>query len=432
MRYRRPAHKRGARVTPTASKPESLLQRKRSTDDSNRQSKPSVPTVVNEVLSSAGQPLDATTRSVMEARFGHDFSRVRVHADSRAAESARMVNARAYTVGQHIAFGAANFDPHGTSGRKLLAHELTHVVQQAKHGSSTTSLTIGDPAHSSEVEADHISKQSSSSPFRLPQVPLAGPVLQRSNGDPPKRIDVALVLDNESNSMAEAGARASTVLRIYSVKDAKEKLQALGSPIGTLYVISHGNSVGEVEIFDEEGFVNWIAISDFGSALKGALPPENAPLTVDFTGCKVGTAGEELESFREAIGAEEAKANNCSTFTAEGSPVIVDGTTITEESQLPEDRVAAFDNGLLDQVRSMTSEDGHRVGDCILGLARKQKATRKNLKRIKELYFANQGRLVASWASPEFNRNWQKGSICTKDMTTTTKPCSVVKKVKAK
>ena len=86
---------------------------------------------VNEVLSSGGgQPLDESTRSFMESRFGHDFSRVRIHTNERAAESARSVNAGAYTVGQDVVFGAGQYVPGTGEGRKLLAHELTHVVQQ--------------------------------------------------------------------------------------------------------------------------------------------------------------------------------------------------------------------------------------------------------------------------------------------------------------
>jgi hypothetical protein len=88
------------------------------------------PGIANEVLGSPGQPLDADTRFFFESRFGHDFSRVTVHADSRAAESARAVNALAYTVGHDIVFGAGEYAPGTATGRKLLAHELTHVVQQ--------------------------------------------------------------------------------------------------------------------------------------------------------------------------------------------------------------------------------------------------------------------------------------------------------------
>jgi hypothetical protein len=83
---------------------------------------------VHEALSSPGQPLDAATRAYFEPRFGHDFSQVRVHADAQAAASARLVGARAYTVGRHIVFG----DKQSGANRPLLAHELTHVVQQSR------------------------------------------------------------------------------------------------------------------------------------------------------------------------------------------------------------------------------------------------------------------------------------------------------------
>lgn len=83
------------------------------------------------VLASPGQKLDAPTRAFFEARFGHSFGDVRVHAGAAAAASARAVNARAYTVGSDIAFGAAQYAPHTAAGRHLLAHELAHVVQQS-------------------------------------------------------------------------------------------------------------------------------------------------------------------------------------------------------------------------------------------------------------------------------------------------------------
>lgn len=90
-----------------------------------------VPPVVHDVLSSPGQPLDAGTRAFMEPRFGHDFSRVRVHTDAKAAESAQTVNALAYTVGRDVVFGTGQYRPARSSGRQLLAHELVHTVQQA-------------------------------------------------------------------------------------------------------------------------------------------------------------------------------------------------------------------------------------------------------------------------------------------------------------
>lgn len=89
------------------------------------------PDIVHDVVSSGGSPLDATTRAFMEPRFGHDFSRVRVHTDARAAQSASAVNARAYTVGNDIVFGGGSYAPHSQSGRSLLAHELAHTLQQS-------------------------------------------------------------------------------------------------------------------------------------------------------------------------------------------------------------------------------------------------------------------------------------------------------------
>jgi hypothetical protein len=88
------------------------------------------PPVVQEVLRSPGQPLDAATRAFMEPRFGHDFGGVRVHTDARAAETARTLGARAYTVGSDVVFAGGQYAPSTDGGRLLLAHELTHVLQQ--------------------------------------------------------------------------------------------------------------------------------------------------------------------------------------------------------------------------------------------------------------------------------------------------------------
>lgn len=99
------------------------------------------PPLVHEVLSSPGQPLDAKVRNFMESRFGYDFQSVRVHTDSRAAESAQSIEALAYTQGKNVVFGTGQYAPESFSGRELLAHELTHVVQQtASEGSETVGI----------------------------------------------------------------------------------------------------------------------------------------------------------------------------------------------------------------------------------------------------------------------------------------------------
>ena len=88
------------------------------------------PPIIHEVLAEPGQSLDAATRAFFEPRFGYDFSRVRVHTDTQAAQSAQAVNALAYTAGQHLVFGAGQYAPSTHEGRRLLGHELAHVLQQ--------------------------------------------------------------------------------------------------------------------------------------------------------------------------------------------------------------------------------------------------------------------------------------------------------------
>ncbi|HEY2990875.1 MAG TPA: DUF4157 domain-containing protein [Candidatus Binatia bacterium] len=165
-----------------------------------------VPPIVHEVLRSPGAPLDAETRAAFEPRFRHDFSRVRVHAapssdlavapagsaseqeadrvadhvlrqqshdgrageetgpvdfsqvrihsDSQAAESARAVNALAYTVGSHIVFASEHYNPGTMSGRRLLAHELTHVAQQSSGIQSVPAVQRKKPEVSILVEGE--------------------------------------------------------------------------------------------------------------------------------------------------------------------------------------------------------------------------------------------------------------------------------------
>jgi len=143
---------------------------------SNNEGQISAPPIVHEVLRSSGQPLDAHTRSFMEPRFGHDFSQVRVHTDAKATESAQAINAQGYTVGQHIVLD--NVRAHRTdltdrpkandrlssgsgSARFLMAHELSHVVQQggalARHGDHRI-----EPA--TEGSSHRIQRQSTSPP----------------------------------------------------------------------------------------------------------------------------------------------------------------------------------------------------------------------------------------------------------------------------
>ena len=106
---------------------EAEIQRKES---SNNEILSTAPPIVNEVINSAGKPLDEETLAFMEPRFGFDFSNVRIHDDDKAKESANAVNALAYTTGNKIVFNQNQFNSTSKSGKHLIAHELTHIIQQ--------------------------------------------------------------------------------------------------------------------------------------------------------------------------------------------------------------------------------------------------------------------------------------------------------------
>ena len=156
------------------------IQRKVAAD---RRENISAPSLVSEVLRSAGKPLDDETRAFMEPRFGHDFSRVRVYTDASAAKSAQSVNALAYTVGQSVVFDAGQYSPQTNEGRRLLAHELAHTLQQ---GTSTpsTALEVASSAHPAEREADLLADRVMTGVDHQPVIPNAasgvGPTLFRA------------------------------------------------------------------------------------------------------------------------------------------------------------------------------------------------------------------------------------------------------------
>lgn len=112
---------------------------------------------ISSLIRSPGRALDDKTRASFEPRFGHDFSKVRVHTGPRANDSARSLRAQAYTVGQNIVFREGKFAPRTAEGRQLLAHELTHVVQQTS--SLHFSKAVSSPGDESEREAERVASR---------------------------------------------------------------------------------------------------------------------------------------------------------------------------------------------------------------------------------------------------------------------------------
>ena len=134
------------------------------------------PPIVHDVLRTSGAPLSTQTRAEMEPRFGHSFADVRVHADGQAAESARAVGAYAYAVGRDVVFGAGRYAPGSAEGKRLIAHELAHVVQQ--RGAAATlqpRLEIGAADDPAEREAERAAEGAAT-------VTEGGPAVLRRQG----------------------------------------------------------------------------------------------------------------------------------------------------------------------------------------------------------------------------------------------------------
>ena len=112
------------------------------------------PVAVTDVLRTPGRPLDAASRGYFEPRFGRDFADVRVHDDAGAAHSARSMSARAYTSGSHVVFAAGRHAPHTSAGRELMAHELSHVVQQRNASTDTARVQCAPEESAADVDND--------------------------------------------------------------------------------------------------------------------------------------------------------------------------------------------------------------------------------------------------------------------------------------
>jgi Domain of unknown function (DUF4157) len=204
-----------------------------------------VPPIVHEVLRSPGQPLNAATRAFMEPRFGHDFSRVRVHTDARAVESARSVGGLAYTVGRDVVFDAGRYVPQTRPGRWLLAHELAHVVQQ-EQAPGPCIETISNPGDALEHDADRAAGAvTNEKPFVLGGMIGAPPAVQRQKGEekkPPTPEEIAAkqlkagptgdraAFTKITKSAAEAEKKGTAITRVeVPTKDNDEVPKMLGA-----------------------------------------------------------------------------------------------------------------------------------------------------------------------------------------------------------
>src|SRR5436309_14127938 len=157
------------------------------------------PSLVKDVVGSGGgSPLDRDTRGFMESRLGADFSDVRVHTDAKASESARSVQAHAYTVGSDLVFQSGQYAPESDSGKKMLAHELTHVVQQRSGPVAGTpapgGIKISHPSDTFEQAAESSADRAMSSQGPATQSPATpAPASVQREGEEEEELQGAFV-----------------------------------------------------------------------------------------------------------------------------------------------------------------------------------------------------------------------------------------------
>jgi hypothetical protein len=174
-----------------------------------------LPTEVHRTLRASGHVLDRHTRAAFEGRFGHDFSKVRVHTDTAAAGSAASIGAAAYTVGNDIAFASGQYRPATSEGRWLLAHELTHVVQQS------SSAGLGGSPHSQIIR-----RQAAAA---APGGAAAGPACKTTFAKASSFQDLILLLRAAEAALAAAG-----------IRDPKDQIHAIrGVFYGTLWSLDY-------------------------------------------------------------------------------------------------------------------------------------------------------------------------------------------------
>jgi hypothetical protein len=197
-----------------------------------------VPPVIQEVISSHGQPLDSGSKEYFESRFGHDFSHVRIHTNARAAQSARDLGAQAYTVGRDIILGEVQRSQATDAGRRLLAHEFTHVVQQGfapplrgrRNGISTSAVPASASVilRSIVVDSSKFTSKNAAKDLNNFQK-LIIKELEPITGLSLSFVKNELVINSKRKTKSKGSAKAAQILRLGLDKKLKRKIQIIPS-----------------------------------------------------------------------------------------------------------------------------------------------------------------------------------------------------------
>jgi hypothetical protein len=270
------------------------------------------PASVGNVVKSNGRPLDSAVRSGMEQRFGHRFSDVRIHNDSAAASSANELDANAYTVGRNIVFNAGRYAPHSNEGRSLLAHELTHVVQNS--GIKEPSIIRRQPKDDPKATAKAQNTQKSGGQTTGG---VTAPVAARK--------DYVFIMGKDASkanmfyTLAERyfHAHVPNAQFVTSIRTLTDLLSWISTnvkdPIGNIFIVSHANEDGTLSFGinsadkDKRTSVPELraALHPAGggaSALANVKSQIDAKTKIHIKGCDIGRTQEMVELLDEAFG----------------------------------------------------------------------------------------------------------------------------------
>jgi hypothetical protein len=304
-------------------------------------------------LETGGHPLHISVRNYFEPGFGYDFSGVRVHTSSRAGELAHTLQAKAFTINRDIVFGKGEYTPTTAEGKRLLGHELAHVVQQSG----------------------------------------GAPAIQRAPKNEPRR-DVVVITSPDIGSDAPLLAPGVAPIRVTSLDEMAGALKKIDFPIRRLFIISHSLPSGDLG-FGNAATEKYELPSKIASKLKGTLKSGNAPDVVDFRGCTIGQDPKAMDEIRAALGAGSAIGGNCYLVTQTNGPIALNGVRITKASQVTEKLQSSFDAGLKKLIDSFGP-----AKDCILDTSQSS-------------YFRAGSRMVAVWYSPDLDTKWNdRESVC--------------------
>jgi len=264
--------------------------------------------LASEILSKkgSGRHLEAEVTEFMEPRFGYDFSNVRVHAGSFAAKTAQDLGAEAFTIGKDVFFGTGRYNPESIEGKKLIAHELTHVVQQGGelHNKSRKSI-ISLPKDTVEREADHIAdkvmswgKNGDIQPkigARFQTVKIKNKIqtllIQMKKG-----LQVGVYETKDQSKDIDDAVKESIAIPANSIKDAATKLEnkkvSEGASIQVLSFYGHGapgyQSVGAGKGYDPAKEISSESISAYLADYKKMFGALADGARIFLRGCNVG------------------------------------------------------------------------------------------------------------------------------------------------